>query len=648
MSAMLWEPSDTAVRSSQLTHFMAFANQTYQLKMTDYPSLHHWSVEHKEQFWQAVWSFCRIYASQAPAEIIEYGPKMTDTRWFIDAKLNFAQNLLRYRDDEMALVFTNEQAQRITLTYAELYSKVITLATYLKDLGVQVGDRVVACLPNCPETVIAMLATTALGAIWSACSSDFGLDSLVNRFAQIEPKILLAVDGHSYQGKMIYHFEKIAKLQQALPSLTHTIVVPYLSANPDLSALTACSLLNTCWQAVKTDVAFEFPQLPFNHPVYILYSSGTTGKPKCMVHGAGGTLIQHMKELRLHTNLSRQDHFFFYTTCTWMMWHWLISGLAVGARIILYEGSPVYPTANRLFDLIDQEQISVCGMGAKLIESSQNAGLTPIDTHELTHLRTLLSTGSPLLPESFDYVYQSIKTDVQLSSISGGSDIISCFALGNPNLPVYRGELQCVGLGMDVHIFNPDGNSVINEKGELVCTSPFPCMPIYFWNDPQGEQYQHAYFSQFPNIWTHGDYALLSSHGGIIIYGRSDATLKPSGVRIGTAEIYQEVESFEEIDDCVAVSQYTNAGEIIVLFVTLTPGEQLTDDLIQRVKQKIKQNASPMHVPAKIIQAPDIPKTVNGKTMEIVVKKLINGQPLGNIETIANPECLDFFRNFIH
>ncbi len=503
-------------------------------------------------------------------------------------------------------------------------------------------DRIVGFLPNRPETVIAMLATTSIGAIWSACSPDFGWQALVERFSQIEPKILFAVDGHFYGGKAYSHLEKIQSLQQQLPTLQHTIILPFTHSSSCLDSLSSSTHL---WQDCKTSVvtSSSFTAFPFAHPLYILYSSGTTGKPKCMVHGAGGTLIQHLKELILHTDLKRKDTIFFYTTCSWMMWHWLISSLATGATIVLYEGDPFYPQPSALFDLIDQFNITVFGVGAQFIETIKKNNLQPKRSHVLSSLRTILTTGSPLSPENFDFVYQDIKSDVCLSSISGGSDIISCFALGNPSLPVYRGEIQCIGLGMNVKIFNANGQAVKNEIGELVCTAPFPSMPLYFWNDSNGEQYRQAYFEKFSGVWAHGDYAKLTEQEGLIIYGRSDATLNPGGIRIGTAEIYRQVEKFPAVHSCLATSYLLPSGEIIILFVTLCPGKCLDEELINAIKHEIRQNISPHHVPKKIIQAPDLPRTLNGKLMEIVVKKIINHQPYNLSIPLANPNSLNFF-----
>lgn len=582
--------------------------------------------------------FTEVILSKPAKQIFKPGKRMQDGQWFLGAELNFAQNLLRFRDDKNALIFVNERGQEQTLTYGELYQQVAILAGWLSKVGLNPGDRVVGVLPNCPATVIAMLATASLGGIWSACSPDFGLQGLLDRFSQIDPKILLAVDGYSFAGKIFDKSKEISQLQQQLPSLQQTLIIPYLSSQT--------------WQwtdciGQNTGVPLNFKALPFSHPLYILYSSGTTGKPKCLVHGAGRTLLQHLKELKLHTDLGHEDTIFFYTTCAWMMWHWLISSLAIGATLILYDGHPFYPKKTALFDLIDQYKITVFGVGARLIETAENYHLHPKQTHSLQSLRTILTTASPLLPTSFDYVYQQVKSDVCLSSISGGSDIISCFGLGNPTLPVYRGELQCLGLGMDVKIFNEQGQVVLFKKGELVCATPFPSMPIFFWKDPDGKKYQHAYFNKFSGVWTHGDYAQLTEHGGLIIYGRSDATLNPSGIRIGTAEIYQQVERFDEVLESLAVGEQWQGSERILLFVVLAENQTLTAELITALKTTIRSNASPHHVPYKIIQAPDFPRTRNGKLMEIVVKKIINHQPLESIEGLANPESLEFFKQYI-
>lgn len=643
MSHILWEPSSEAISQSNMTAFIHYINARHQQNIENYPQLYQWSIENPAAFWASITDFCGAIASQSADNVMEPSDNMQHTKWFNGAKLNFAENLLRRRDQHLAIIFASERGDYRPITYQQLFLETAAVATYLQSLDVGPGDRVVGFLPNVPETVIAMLAATSLGATWSSCSADFGLQGLLDRFGQIAPKVLFAVDGHTYKGKSFNHIEKISQLQKALPSLTHTIVVPYLDENPDIHSLkNACYYKDCLEQNINH---FTFSQLPFDHPLYILYSSGTTGKPKCIVHGAGGTLMQHLKELILHTNLKPYDRIFFYTTCGWMMWNWLVSSLAIGATLVLYEGAPFYPTTNALYDLIDKAGINVFGVSAKFFEASAKEGLEPYKTNALAELRTILTTGSPLLPDSFDFVYQKVKQNVCLSSITGGTDIISLFFAGNPILPVYRGELQCIGLGMNVKIFNDAGNPVIDEKGELVCTAPFPSMPIYFWNDSEGKKYQQAYFDKFPNVWTHGDYAEINDHGGAVIYGRSDAILNPGGIRIGTAEIYQQLEQIHEILEGLAIGQAWAGSERIILFVVLRDELQLNTAIIKKIKDSIRGNASPHHVPAKIIQVPELPRTISGKIVEIAVKKIVHNQPVKNKEALANPEALEYFKN---
>jgi acetoacetyl-CoA synthetase len=642
MSQPLWQPSAERMAQSRMQHFIYYINDHYQLALNDYSALYQWSITHSADFWLAVWEFCQVIGTP-PTQVMITSDQMKNTQWFLNARLNFAENLLRRRDEHLAIIFASERGDYRMMTYADLYVEVARLATHLRKMGVGVGDRVAAMMPNMPETVIAMLATTSIGAIWSSCSPDFGLEGLVDRFGQIEPKILFAVEGHAYKGKTFDHLEKIRDLQQHLPSVIQTIIVPYIQSQPNIKSIHHSTLYQDCLAQDHDD--FYFEQLPFEHPVYILYSSGTTGKPKCMVHGAGGTLLQHLKELVLHTDLHPQHRIFFYTTCSWMMWNWFISSLAVGAAIVLFDGAPFHPTQNVLFDLIDKADINIFGVGATFLESAEKFALVPKKTHALSRLRTILTTGSPLLPESFDYVYQKIISNVCLSSISGGSDIISCFALGNPLLPVYRGEIQCIGLGMAVKIFNDVGKSVVGEKGELVCTQPFPSMPVYFWNDQDGEKYHQAYFTKFPGVWTHGDYAEITAHGGLIIYGRSDATINTRGVRIGTAEIYQQVEKIPDVLDCLAVGQDWQGDVRVILFVILRENISLTEDLRKKIKDSIRKNASPHHVPEKIIQVPDLPRTKNNKLVELAVKNAIENKPIKNLNSLENPQCLDYFRN---
>lgn len=638
MAKILWSPDN---QNTQLSQFITYANSNYQLTIEDYPSLHQWSINNLQDFWQAIADFSKVNFLTKPKKIIQLSQRMQDTQWFIGAKLNFAQNLLRHKSDNTAIIDASERGDLKSITFKQLHEQVAKLAQTFRHMGLKPGDRVAAMLPNTSEAVIAMLAATSLGAIWSACSPDFGLEGLLDRFAQINPKILITVDGHFYKGKTFSHQEKNIALLKNLPSVTHTILFNYLGTG-SLTGLENSIDWQDCFKAESAALTFE--QLPFDHPVYILYSSGTTGKPKCMVHGAGGTLLQHLKEHQLHVDLRAESVIYFNTTVTWMMWHWLVSALSLGATIVLYEGFPFYPKLDSMFSLIDQANINYFGVGAKFFEMCDKSKLTPNKTHSLNSLQCILTTGSPLLPASFDYIYQHVK-NIRVSSISGGSDIISCFALGNPMLPVYRGELQCIGLGMDVKIYNSNGQPVIDEKGELVCTKPFPSMPVSFWNDPKGEKYQHAYFDKFPNVWTHGDYALINQHGGVIIYGRSDATLNPRGVRIGSAEIYQQIEKIPEIIESLVVGQKFNEDERIILFVMLQNNHTLDQALIKKIKSQIKDNTSPHHVPAKIFAVPDIPRTANGKLSEIAVKKIINGEQVDNIEALANPECLKYFQN---
>lgn len=619
MTTPLWTPDQQNRQQSHMAHFIASVNATFHLKIENYDALYQWSLDHPDQFWKITAEFCNIIFSTPPTKIIQTEKEIWKTHWFLDAKLNFAENLLWRRDEHIALWYANENNERISISYCDLYSRTMSLAETLKSLGLQIGDRVAGFVTNRIETVIAMLATTFLGAMWTACGPEFGVDALVERFAQITPKILFAVKKHTYHGKTFYHDDTIKQLQHKLPSVKNIIYVDHL-----FPVTSTATVTNT---------------FPFNHPLYILYSSGTTGKPKCMVHGAGNVLIQHKKELMLHTDLHKNDTLFFYTTCSWMMWHWMISGLSVGATLVLYDGSPLYPSNTALFDLIDELDISIFGCGAKLIETVLKNNVHPKKTHHLKKLKTILTTGSPLLKESFRYIYHDVKQEVRVSSISGGSDIVSCFALGNPLLPVYAEELQCRGLGMAVAVFDRNGNAIIDKEGELVCTKPFPSMPLYFWNDPLGEKYFSSYFNQFHNIWTHGDYAKITKHNGLIIYGRSDATLNPGGIRMGTADIYEHVLKIPEIIDCVAAGKQQNNDEEIILFVVLKNNCTLDEKLMTHIKKMIRDNTTPYHVPKKIIQVNAIPKTMNGKTMEIVVKNIINGRSV-NLDALANPECL--------
>jgi acetoacetyl-CoA synthetase len=643
MNKPIWEPGNERIERANMNRFMRYVREsTGNEDIRRSAPLYDFSVRHPEKFWPLVWEFCGIRASGEFEPVLVDADKMPGAKFFPNVKLNFAQNLLRHKDDRIALVFRNEWGHKRELTYAELHAEVGRVAHALKSVGVGVGDRVAGFMPNIPETVIAMLAATSLGATWSSCSPDFGINGVVDRFGQIAPKVLFTADAYGYGGKRFDCLEKIRGVLEQIPGVEKLVVVPYSGEPLKLDGLrNAISLPDF---AGTDEHALAFEMLPFDHPLYIMYSSGTTGVPKCIVHGAGGTLIQHLKELVLHTDLKREDRLFYYTTCGWMMWNWFVSGLAVGATLVLYDGSPSHPDGNALWDLADEVGISVFGTSAKWISAIEKAGVKPRETHKLQQLKTILSTGSPLAPESYDYVYRDVKERVLLASISGGTDIISCFALGNPLLPVYRGELQCRGLGMKVEILDENGEPVVEEKGELACTAPFPSMPVFFWNDPDGEKYQKAYFSRVPNVWCHGDHALLTEHEGVVIYGRSDATLNPGGVRIGTAEIYRQVEQIDEILESIAVGQHWDGDERVILFVRLRDGAVLDDALRERIRRRIRDNTTPRHVPAKIIGVADIPRTISGKITEIAVRDTINGLPVKNTDALANPQALELYR----
>ena len=644
MNKPIWEPSQERIERANMKRFVRFVReQIHNEDIQSYAPLYEFSIRQPERFWPLVWEFCGIRASGEFEPVLVDGEQMPGARFYPGVKLNFAQNLLRYKDDKPALIFRNEWGHQRQLSYAELNAEVGRMTHALKQAGVGMGDRVAGFMPNMPETVIAMLATTSLGAIWSSCSPDFGINGVVDRFGQIEPKVLFCADAYPYGGKRFDCLAKVKGVLDKIPSIEKLVVVPYSGDPPDLTGLRD----STTWPdfAGSDDHAPEYEATGFNHPVYIMYSSGTTGVPKCIVHGAGGTLIQHLKELVLHTDLKREDHIFYYTTCGWMMWNWLVSSLAVGAAVVLYDGSPSHPDGNVLWDLADEVGISIFGTSAKWIAAIEKAGVKPAQTHKLSALKTILSTGSPLAPESFDYVYRDVKDHVLLASISGGTDIVSCFALGNPLMPVWRGELQCRGLGMAVEALDEDGKPVRGEPGELSCLKPFPSMPVSFWNDPAGERYKAAYFDKFPNVWSHGDYVEITPHGGVIIYGRSDATLNPGGVRIGTAEIYRQVEQVEEVLDCVAVGQKWDDDERVVLFVKLREGVELDDDLRERIKKQIRANTTPRHVPTKILQVSDIPRTISGKITELAVRAAIHGKPVKNTDALANPEALEEYKN---
>jgi acetoacetyl-CoA synthetase len=642
MTEPLWTPDEARCRATRLNDFMQTLSQRHQLDLNSYEQLHQWSVEQSETFWSDFWDYAGIIGDKGD-RVLEHPDRMPGARWFPRARLNFAENLLRYRDDRSAVIFRGEDDTRIELSHAELYLQVAQLASALRREGVTAGDRVSGFMPNIPATLIGMLATASIGAIWSSCSPDFGINGVLDRFGQVEPKILLTTDGYRYNGKRLNSLERVQGIADQLHSVEKIVVVPFLDTTPDISALDRAVLLPDFVDSQASEI--EFASLPFDHPLYVMYSSGTTGVPKCIVHSAGGTLIQHLKEHILHTDVSRDDRLFYYTTCGWMMWNWLVSGLATGCTLMLFDGSPFAPRPSVLWDIAEQEGITVFGTSAKYIAALEKAGVKPRESHNLEKLRAVLSTGSPLAHESFEYVYRDIKQDLQLSSISGGTDIISCFALGCPIRSVYAGELQCRGLGMAVEIFDDNGNPVRGEKGELVCTRPFPSMPIGFWNDDDGQKYHDAYFGQFDNIWAHGDYGEITAHDGLIIHGRSDAVLNPGGVRIGTAEIYRQVEKVDEVLESLCIGQPWDNDVRVVLFVRLKEGFSLNDALIKRIRDTIRANTTPRHVPAKVIEVADIPRTISGKIVELAVRKVVLGEEVKNKDALANPEALELYRN---
>ena len=631
----LWKPKSPD--TSAMAEFIKDVNFKFNIELSNYHELWCWSVDHHEEFWRHWWGYSKLLASSQPTKTLVQSESFERSKWFPDAELNFAQNLLQYRDQKGAIVFRDEDGNRKFISYSELHNIAGSVAAELKKLGVSKGDRVAAIMPNLPETIIAMLATTWLGAIWSSCSPDFGVDGVLERFEQIKPKILIACDGYKFKGKTFSILDKVNTIQERLNCIT--ILVSWQSCGTLPSTIPWAKI-----SALHSDFP-SFCQVKFNDPVYILYSSGTTGRPKCIVHGVGGTLLQHLKEHRLHTDISRKDIMFYFTTCGWMMWNWLASGLASGCTILLYEGNPFFPSEDTLLRIAEEENVTVFGTSAKYISAIEKAGLKPKAQFNFNELKTILSTGSPLLPESYDYVYKQIKYDVQLSSISGGTDIVSCFTLGCPLLPVNKGEIQCRGLGMAVEVWDIKGNKIQNQPGELVCTKTFPSKPIYFWKDYNGEKFHKAYFKKFKGVWCHGDWATLTSSNGLIITGRSDAVLNPGGVRIGTAEIYRQVEKIPTVLESIAVGQRWLDDLRIILFVVLRHNEDLTEGLSKEIRQILQNNASPRHVPAKIIQVEDIPRTRSGKISEISVRNIIHGESIANIEAIANPEAFEHFKN---
>ena len=634
----LWTPSQASIDAANMTRFIAQVNQRHDLSIVDYDALYQWSIDQKETFWSEIWDFCEIIGDKGERILID-GEDIEKAQWFPDATLNFAENLLRAKNNEIAIYFRAEDQAEYSLTYRELYEQVASVADWLKSNGLEPGDRVAAYLPNMPEAVVAMLAATSLGAVWTSTSPDFGEDSVIDRFSQTEPRFLFTVDGYFYNGKRHDISNKIKSICAQLPSVEQVVQINLAGFGNQVEAVDWSDII-----ANPVD-QIEFVACNFNDPLYVLYSSGTTGKPKCITHKVGGTLIQHLKEQMLHCDIHPGDRVFYFTTLGWMMWNWLVSALASKAALVLYDGSPFYPDGEVLWRYAEDIDLTIFGTSAKYIDAMKKAGLRPLGKFDLSALNTIASTGSVLAPESFDYVYESIKQDVCLASVSGGTDIASCFVIGCPLLPVYRGEIQCRGLGMAVEVYDDDGNPVRNEKGELVCTQTFPSQPVYFWADASGEKYHNAYFARFNNVWHHGDYVMLTDHNGIIVYGRSDATLNPGGVRIGTAEIYRHVEQLDEVVESIVIGQQWEDDVRVVLFVILQPGVNLDDALQDRIRRTVREKCTPRHVPSKIVQVSEIPRTKSGKIVELAVREVVHDRPVKNVHSLANPEALELYRN---
>jgi acetoacetyl-CoA synthetase len=645
MKKLLWQPSEERIKKANMTRFIAFVNRRYGLEIGSYAQLYNWSIENMLDFWAAMWEFGEIRASRGYDKVVDDLSKLPGARWFIGARLNFAENLMRYRDDHLAFIFKGETQRSAQVTYAEVYDSVARLAKSLRRLGVRPGDRVCAYMPNLIETAIAMLAATSIGATWASCGAEIGTQAALDRLGQIEPKVLFTADGYFYKSKIFDTLAKAEKIVKGIPSLEKVIVASYMKAEPDISNIPN-SVRYSDFLSPEEQPEIQFEQLPFNHPVYIMFSSGTTGKPKCMVQGAGGVFINHLKELMLHTDLKREDTIMYITSCSWMMWNWLLSSLAVGATIVLYDGNPNYPDPGAMWKLIQDENVTIFGCSASYISYLQGQGVEPRKDYDLSSLREISQTGSPLSAEGFEYVYKGIKKDLHFNSISGGTDINGCFAAGSPTMPVYAGELQAPALGIKIKAYDEKGNPIVDEQGELVCEAPSPSMPLYFWDDPDYERYREAYFCFYPdrNVWRHGDYVTIHSDtGGITFLGRSDAVLKPSGVRIGTAEIYNVVERLEEIADSLAIGQSWKGDQRVILFVKLAPEHNLTENLKSKIRENLRRKASPRHVPALIIEVPDTPYTFNMKKVELAVKNIIHGKPVLNRDALINPESLDYF-----
>ncbi|UCH03021.1 MAG: acetoacetate--CoA ligase [Candidatus Bathyarchaeota archaeon] len=649
MGKLLWQPSEELVRQANITKFIAFVNKRYDLRIASYHQLYKWSIEKTLDFWEAMWEFGDIKYSRGYDKVVDNFDKFPGARWFIGARLNFADNLLRHNDDHLGFIFRGETQKLSTMTYAEVYNSVARLAKSLRDIGIVSGDRVCAYMPNLIETAIAMLAATSIGAMWSSCGADLGAQAVLDRFSQIEPKVMFTADGCFYKSKTFNILRKAEQVVKGIPSLEKTIIFPYVETKPDIYRIPN-SMLYHDFLSSKKKPNIRFEQLSFDHPIYIMFSSGTTGKPKCMVQGAGGVLINHLKELILHTDLKREDTIMYITSCSWMMWNWLLSSLAIGATIVLYDGNPNYPDLNAMWRLIHDHKITIFGCSASYINYLRSQRYKLRKDLDISSLREISQTGSSLSAAGFQYVYQDIKQNLHFNSISGGTDINGCFAIGSPTLPVHAGELQSPALGMKVNAYDEKGNPIVDQHGELICEAPFPSMPLYFWNDPDNERYKEAYFNYYPghNVWRHGDYIMIHSDtGGITFFGRSDTVLKPSGVRIGTAEIYNVVEQLKEIAYSVAIVQKWKEDQRVILFVKLASGYDLTKNLKNSIRKTLRENASPRHVPALIIEVPDIPYTFNMKKVEIAITNIIHDRPVSNRDALRNPESLDYFERIL-
>ncbi len=647
MKEALWKPSEDQIKNANMTRFIEFVNRKHGKGFKNYDDLYQWSVDFIPDFWAAIWDFCEVKASKKYDQVVDDLKKFPGAKWFPGARLNFAENLLRYRDDRLAFIFKGETQKSAKMTYKELYTTVARLAKSLREIGIRPGDRVAGYMPNMMETAIGMLAAASVGAVWSSCATDIGSQAALDRLGQIEPKVLFSVDGYFYKAKPFSTLANAAEVAKAIPSLKKVVIVSYTGTKPDIGTIPN-AIHYEDFLASEKEPALVFEQLPFDHPIFIMFSSGTTGKPKCMVQGAGGILLHHLKELMLHSDLKRDDKVFYITTCSWMMWNWLISSLGVGATLVLYDGNPNYPDAYAMWKMVQDEKITFFGLSASYINYLRGEGIQPGKKHDLSSLREISQTGSVLSAEGFEWVYKEIKKDLHFNSIAGGTDINGCFAIGSPIQAVYAGELQGGGLGMKVKAYDENGKPVWDKEGELVCEAPAPCMPLYFWNDPKGEKYKAAYFDYYPGVWRHGDYVVFHSDTkGVTFYGRSDAVLKPSGVRIGTAEIYNVVERIGGVADSLAIGQNWEGEQRIILFVKLAPGASLTEDLKNQIKKTLREKASPRHVPPIIMEMPDAPYTMNMKKVESAVTNIIHGRPVLNRDALSNPQVLDYFEKIV-